>query len=144
MKIRWNPKFGLSDQFLTLCPLRPPWSGNNWKFKSLTRKPSNRSFSSTWCNNVIFGKKSLSPFRSRWVQEVIFEIAEAKLWIFPNFHRFSLENFCLFEFRGCLNSATLGTSEGLGWKISIHGNLEPLGCTLSLCGSHWLGLWLFV
>ena len=97
-----------------------------------------------WFKKCNFWKKSLNPFRGRWGQEVIFEVAEAKFWISPNFYRFSLENFCCFEFRGCLTSATSLTSETPGWKISIHGNFEPLGCTLSPCSSRLLGLWLFV
>ena len=37
-------------------------------------------------------------------------------------------------FQGWLTSAASATSEGLGWKISIHGNFEPSGCPLSPWG----------
>jgi hypothetical protein len=49
---------------------------------------------------------SPKSMRSRGCHEVIFEVAEAKFWISSNFYMFSLENFCHFEFRGCLTSAT--------------------------------------
>ena len=63
-------------------------------------------FNSVWCTdfeNVIFENIHRAPS----------EVAEAKFWISPNFHRFSLENFRSFEFRG-LNSATSTTSETPG------------------------------
>ena len=39
-----------------------------------------------WFQKCNFWKKSLSSFRGRWAQEVIFEVAEAKFWISPSFH----------------------------------------------------------
>ena len=68
--------------------------------KSLNRKPSNSSFSSAWCTdfkNVIFEKKSLSPFRGRWGQEVIFEVTEAKFWISSSFNKFSFRIFIVLD-----------------------------------------------
>ena len=43
---------------------------------------------------------------------MIFKVAEAKFWNSSSFHRFSLENFRHFGFRGCLTSATSASSEG--------------------------------
>ena len=76
------------------------------------------------------------------VFSTIFHFFQIKkgFWISSSSSRFSLNFFCHFGFRGCWTSATSVTSEGLGWKISIHGNFEPLGCTLSSCGSRWLEL----
>ena len=78
--------------------------------KSLNRKPSYSSFTSTWCTDfryTVFLKNHWAPF----------EVVEVK----RSFSRWLRRNF-------------------IGWKISIHGNFEPLGCTLSPCGSRWFGL----
>jgi hypothetical protein len=43
-------------------------------------------------------KKSLSPFRGCWGQEVIFVVAEANFWILSSFYKFS---FIIFVLLGC-------------------------------------------
>ena len=65
-----------------------------------------------WFEKCNIWKKSLRTFRGSWGQEVILEVGEAKFWNSSNFHRFSLENFRCFAFRGRLTSATLASSEG--------------------------------
>ena len=82
--------------------------------------------------------------RSRGHQEVIFEVAEAKFWISSNFHRFSLENFRRFGFRGCLTSATSASSESRIGRISNYADSWPLWYGLWCCGCLWSGLLTFI
>ena len=51
-----------------------------------------------WFQKCYFWKNSLSPFRGRWVQEVIFEVAEAKFWISSSFDRFWFRIFVVLGF----------------------------------------------
>ena len=46
-----------------------------------------------WFQKCNFWKESLSLFRGRWGQEVIFEVAEAKFWISSSFDKFSFRIF---------------------------------------------------
>ena len=43
-------------------------------------------------------KKSLSPFRGCWGQEVIFQVAEAKFWVSSSFYKFSFRIFVVLDF----------------------------------------------
>ena len=51
-----------------------------------------------WFWKCNFWKNSLSPFRGRWGQEVIFEVAEAKFWISSSFDRFWFRIFVVLGF----------------------------------------------
>ena len=71
-------------------------------FKSLTRKPSYSLFFWVLCPDLFFlffWKNSLSPFRGRPGQEVIFEVAEAKFWISSIFNEFSFRIFVVLSFK---------------------------------------------
>ena len=43
-------------------------------------------------------KNSLSPFRGRWGQDVIYKFAEAKFWISSSFNKFSFRIFVVLDF----------------------------------------------
>ena len=51
-----------------------------------------------WFQKCNFWKKSLSSFRGHWGQEVIFEVAEARLWISSRFYKFSFRIFVVLGF----------------------------------------------
>ena len=57
------------------------------------------------------------------------EVGEAKFWNSSNFHRFPLENFRCFAFRGRLTSATLASSKRAGGMFSTITFLESVGST---------------
>ena len=44
-------------------------------------------------------KNSLSPLRGLWGQQVIFKVAEAKVWISSSFNRFLFRNFVVLDFK---------------------------------------------
>ena len=52
-----------------------------------------------WFKKCNFWKNSLSHFRGRWGQEVIFEVAEAKFWISSSFNKFWFRIFVVLGFK---------------------------------------------
>ena len=51
-----------------------------------------------WFKKCNFWKNSLSHFRGRRGQEVIFEVAEAKFWISSSFNKFWFRIFVILDF----------------------------------------------
>ena len=101
----------------------------------------------------------MSLFRGRWGQEVIFEVAEAKIWISSSFNKFSFRIFVVLDFEVVWPRRPQRPRKRLVkifWKLpqnnanfpKINGRFESLGEVAfkpnTLSSEEWLnliGLW---